>query len=472
MTDTEGRFRVDCPYDLEDRIEASKSGYVYAPVPTGWGDSLDGPSGNRICREIVLELLAEATVSGDVFYANGARAPGALVTLQVLKGHASTVKETTDQNGHFRLQAAPGGYSLCAVPEYQVHRSWKVPEHAPSTIPVAACFTTAAGGPAAAVLALKQADVVGPLRVRLGEERAFSIRGRIEIEVPKTIDWWEGIWAIPQPLVAYSSLEGRITPQGRFLIEGLRAGSYMVVARSGRAPRCDTCPGGPLFQDLQRVEVHQNVKALVMRIRPNGVVTGRVVVEGGKADQREKRMVYLQGDLPPESSLYTRAEADAEGRFRIGDVPPGSYRVEAQERHKEYVAAIRQDGRALAGDRIQIESGRSTDLEITVQRNTALIEITPLGDRGAWPDSPLSIAIPENGWDDPYSWILAGGDTHTLPKLGPLPPGTYFVMVTQYSGGDPPKDQVSLHRQEAVRVVLKDGETAKVAVKPILLVAE
>jgi hypothetical protein len=45
-------------------------------------------------------------------------------------------------------------------------------------------------------------------------------------------------------------------------------------------------------------------------------------------------------------------------------------------------------------------------------------------------------------------------------------------MVTQYSGGDPPKDQVSLHRQEAVRVVLKDGETAKVAVKPILLVAE
>jgi len=73
-----------------------------------------------------------------------------------------------------------------------------------------------------------------------------------------------------------------------------------------------------------------------------------------------------------------------------------------------------------------------------------------------------------------------------MEEVGPIPFGsgtlfrkpngaggyTYFVMVTQYSGGDPPKDQVSLHRQEAVRVVLKDGETAKVAVKPILLVAE
>ncbi len=478
VTDAAGRFRVDCPYSTEDHVAASKPGYLsQRGVPLDRGDDLEGPSGNRIMREIVWELLAMATLHGDVFYAGGARAPNAVVTLQALNGRAGTVRQTTDQNGHFRLQAAPGDYSICAVPEYQVHRSWKVPKHPPSTIPVKACLTTQAGGPDAAVLTLKQADVAGPFEMRLGEEQAFSIRGRIEIQVPKTIDWGDQIWAIPErpePAAVGSGLSGRITPHGRFLIEGLRAGTYTVLARSGRAPRCDTCPGGPLFYDAQRLELHRNVKGLVMTIRPNGVVTGRVILEGGGPDTRDRRVVGLRGSLPTDFSLQTSADVDAEGRFRIANVPPGGYRVEAQERHKDYVVSMRQDGRKLDDGRVQIEPGRSTDLEITVRKNTAMIEIGVLGARGVWPNDALLIAVPENAWDDPDSWWSGAGSLDSQPmRLGPLPPGTYFVIVAPYligAGGGyqgPSHDEVIHHRQEAVQVVLKDGETAKVPVKPI-----
>ncbi len=369
-TDETGRFSLPVLYQpMNDYfVRASKEGYVEPGMNRDLASLTQ--DGKRILKPAILQLLALATVSGDVFDAHERPAANASIELHSTSGLSRSATASTDDRGHFRVQVFPSSYSICARPEYQVNREWKVPKSPIGVVPVFTCFSSAPASGSALVLQLKPAESVGPLRISLGEEQVYSIRGRIRTLVKKTANWSEDVWAIPdapKTLDSPDGLPGYVDVRsGAFRIHGLTAGLYTILARAGPALESDTGPIPPEYDSWQRVRVGHSAKAVVLTIKPNVTVTGRVILDGYV--EESPPTIFLDSDLP--SSLSTSAmryEAGSDGRFRFSQVSAGNYNLSVSSNQKGvYIASLRQNGRETSGASVNVENGRPTDLEVRI----------------------------------------------------------------------------------------------------------
>jgi len=473
--DETGRFSLPVLYQpMSDYfVRASKEGYVEPGMNRELGSL--SQDGKRILKPVILQLLAMATVSGDVFDAHGRPAANASIELHSTSGLSRSATVSTDDRGHFRVQVFPSSYSICAKPEYQVSRQWKIPKSVIGVVPVLTCFSSAAASGSASILELKPAESVGPLRISLREEKAYSIRGRIRTLVKKTWNWGEDVWAIPDSPKAPDSsdgIPGYVERSGAFRIYGLRAGTYTILARAGSAPQSDTGPMPPEFDTWRQVRTGPGASNIDLTIRPHVTVTGRVILDGY---DEEPPKIFLDAGLPSTfSSPATGYEAGSDGRFRISQVSAGNYKLSVSSNQKGvYIAGLRQNGRETSGASVRVENGRTTDLEVRLRKSTAAIQISVL----LGPNDPccgFALAIPEDAWDRPDDWIARFLPSGRMEKgtINSLVPGTYSILVTQNLSGcsmEAWKDEVKLHRGDAVRVAVKDGAIETVAIRPVML---
>lgn len=424
-----------------------------------------------------------ATVSGVVLDIHGRPAIDALVTLRSRRGLSRIETSTADNEGRFRVRLVPDSYVACAQPKYEVERNWKVPASPLGSVPVPACFSSSRSE-SASLRQFNPGETIGLLRITLGEERAYSVRGRIITRVAKTASWTESVWAVsnsPRALLPgadipeYDYFPGRIDERsGRFVIHGLRAGAYTIVARSGPESPSDTAPLPPRFQDWRHIQLSGSGSFLVLTIGPHVTVRGRVVYQGYTSSSR--MTVLLDSGMPPGSALDLSSDTGGEDQFRIPDVSPGKYTIDVDnEDQAVYVAGIRQDGREMPGARALIPDGRPTDLEVRVRKSTAAIRVKLLGDPVTTYGSFLSAtAIPQGAWEWPAKWIVksvpAAGTKEVI--IGPLIPGTYLVFLTRNAGAfaiEAWHDEVKRHAGDAVRVIVKDGTTEAVSVRSVFL---
>jgi hypothetical protein len=153
-------------------------------------------------------------------------------------------------------------------------------------------------------------------------------------------------------------------------------------------------------------------------------------------------------------------------------VPPGDYTVTAL-RESEYLSTLFQKGKPAPGNRIRIVPGSSPAIEIVARTATAAVEVKVEGDWRSWPSSPLSVvAIPDDGWDDPYSWTgPVWYDTRPVAlRVGR--PGSYLIFATQNLSGhviEAWADELRRHEKQAVRVIVKDGLVETVTLRPVVL---
>jgi len=372
-TDATGRFSLRIPFVQTDDyvVTASKEGYIEPSRYQRRAVEYHQDGKRTLLKQAVLQLLALATVSGDVFDAHGQPAVNALIELRSPSGLTRSTVATTDYQGHFRFQVFPSSYSVCAKPEYEVNRGWKVPTLPMSVVPASTCFSSVPGSEVASVLQLKPGESIDPLRISLGEKKAYTVRGRIKTRVTKTGNWTESVWAIansPRPLEVgaelpeYDQFPGYVDERsGMFLIHGLTAGTYTILARSGPASQDDTGPLPPEFNAWQRIRFGPSASAIVLTIRPHVTVTGRVVLQG--YDAKSPPTAFLDSGLPSYFSFSgMSAGTDSGGRFRISGVSPGRYNVKVYGgEDATYISGLRQDGREIAGGSVRIENGRTTD---------------------------------------------------------------------------------------------------------------
>jgi hypothetical protein len=417
-----------------------------------------------------------STVAGEVRDAGGKPAPNAVVWWETAIGIARDGYVHANSDGQFELQLEAGSYRVCAVPE--IRKSAKLD-------PTAACFpsTPIRERASATVVRTKPGEQVGPLRITLGRERVYSVEGRALIEVPESHGWGIGAWAISdQKRLNFGSwlpspdyYEGHVNQKtGEFTIRGLTAGLYTILLEAGAPLLCDTCPMPPRFRSKTRIKVEHDVTGIVGKLLRNTSVTGRLMLDGSDPHPPvQEQMVTLDSGFPSYLGGSFHGTVNHDGLFRIDDVPPGSYSLEVLE-GSQYFVTVRQNGRLAPGNVVRIESGSSSDLEITLRRATANILVKVEGEVKSWPSYPLSaVAIPADGWDDPYSWT---GPAWVQEKGSvDLPvgqPGRYLVLVTQNLSGhviEAWRDELRRHSREATAVIAKDGSTEAVTLRPVML---
>jgi hypothetical protein len=335
----------------------------------------------------------------------------------------------------------------------------------------------------AAVLQTKPGERVGPLRITLGRERVYSVRGRIVTEVPKSHDWGASAWAVAnRPTLEIGALyaspayyEGHVDQStGEFNIRGLPVGEYTILVQAGKPLLCDTCPMPPRFRFTTRIRVDHDVTGIVATILPNTSVTGHLILDSKelRPPVKEQRVSLEQG-MTSYLGGGPIGTVNGDGFFRINEVPPGDYTVHVLK-ESQYFIQVRQNGRLTPGNLARIESGSSPDLEITLRRATAAIQVKVDGNVRSWPSYPLSaLAVPEDGWEDPYSWTgpawVQEDGSVTLP-VGQ--PGRYFVLATQNLSGytiEAWGDELRRHARAATPVLAKDGYTEVVTVPPLAI---
>jgi len=136
--------------------------------------------------------------------------------------------------------------------------------------------------------------------------------------------------------------------EGRFSFENVEPGTYRLsgerpgFVRQSYGARSSFSSGTPLS-----VSAGQNIKDLDFKLTPQGVITGKVLDDEGEPVPRVMVSVALQRQIGGRTeTMYTGGEsANDLGEFRIADLSPGSYVLQAAP---EYYGS--EPGAAKAGE--------------------------------------------------------------------------------------------------------------------------
>jgi hypothetical protein len=121
---------------------------------------------------------------------------------------------------------------------------------------------------------------------------------------------------------------------GHFSIGGVEPGAYQCEpSREGYAAQRPDRPAGADFQRISVAE-GQNVTGLVLRLTPLGVISGRVLDSEGRAlrDIDVQAMQYAYANGAKTLATKLRTATNDLGEFRLFDLYPGAYVVEALPR--------------------------------------------------------------------------------------------------------------------------------------------
>lgn len=418
-----------------------------------------------------------ASIAGEVIYADGNPASYARIWWETATGIARNGSIQAGEDGRFELSLRVGGYHICAVPQIRTSGRFDPTPACFPSIPLRDRFS-------AAVVGTKPGERVGPIRITLGRERVYSINGRVVTKVPRSRSWNMSAWAtsnrlrldvesgISGPAYYKASINQKT---GEFSIHGLPCGEYLILVEAGEPLECDTCPMPVRFRSTARIRVDHDLSGLVLKLLPNTSVSGRLI--GDSTDQFAsvgKQAVSLDGGLPSYLSgqpLYGTVSPN--GLFHIDQVPPGEYSVHVRDELR-YFVTVRHNGRTAPANILRIEPGSSPELEVTLRRATASILVTVEMELRNRPRSGLSVlAIPEDGWGDPDSWTGPEYlEEKGYIKLEVGRPGRYLVFATQNLSShviEAWSDELRRHAREATTVLVKDGSTAALTVRPVTL---
>lgn len=121
---------------------------------------------------------------------------------------------------------------------------------------------------------------------------------------------------------------------GSFSISDIPPGEYSLSARHTGFVRW------PTAQTRLAVRAGHDRADVAVKLMPAGAITGRVL----DADGQPMEFVNVVISGSPASNANSNATTDDNGRFRIGGLPPGKYRVQASPREFPFPAEIRTDG--------------------------------------------------------------------------------------------------------------------------------
>ena len=325
-SDTLGTFAIaDRPRRGEIFLEARGEGVVMSqPIKVVLPPL--GPVELRVSRARALEgrvldeRSAEAVRGARIYASRGMQRSVGSLTSFFSRGAA---QGETDETGRFRLEGLEtGAYTV----------------------------TITASGYKDAVAEAVVPEEGQPKALTVPLKRGAAIRGRV-VDAQEAPAAGVDVYAEQAVMQVRSSTDypsggsARTGPDGSFVIEGLEAGRYEVVAEDETGA-----------QARELVEAGSGTD-VVLRLLSPGAVEGTVVSPDGTPVAGARVLTFAPG-RPMEGERTT----DAGGSFAFENLSPGSYRVAAS--HEKYGSAGRQ---------VTVEPGRTARVEIAFPRGGVVL---------------------------------------------------------------------------------------------------
>lgn len=282
--------------------------------------------------------------------------------------------------------------------------------------------------------------------------------GAVQIEIDAV--WVEGTVAMGDEPLAKSRLTFRSAAGGRFAIEVDEAGSFAGFVSGEGVWDVDVRADAPrVFRRLRDVEIRREPGDLIAHLAielPAGAVAGTVRDESGSL-RSDARVVVFAEAMVERPSLE---EVDAEGRFELSGLSPGSYRLQAEsqnERERSPMVSV------------SVGDGATSEAVTLVLAPLDLVRGRVVSDRGPaigaqvllMPDTSSTAAPPTTqvAVTDPNgSFAISVPRGTSSAQITVLPPG--FALVAQ---------RVAIRQGEEVTIFVDrfGGQLELTAARPI-----
>jgi hypothetical protein len=279
----------------------------YLPFGPDWGQSpirLTAVPGQRI-SDIVLALTPEVELRGRVEGPDGQPVAGAQVRVLTGRGGESVLFPTTDRyesdaRGEFRFHAPEGATVEARHPAHASARAEITP-----AVALARRLVLKLGKREGSAVAMGQS-----LEGRVVDDSGTSVPGAL-VSVETAASAWPRKYGDP---LGYETVTDA---EGRFAVEGLESGTYDVTARL-----MGLSPG-----ELQ--DVASGRKDLVLKLARGARLAGTVRdAATGKPVPSFTLGVYTKRGPIQQVPFAQHSFIDAQGRYELAGVPPGSYVVQ------------------------------------------------------------------------------------------------------------------------------------------------
>lgn len=468
-TDASGRFAFGYLPPGRYELRVTKNGYqpaVYgAETPRRPPDTVQLAAG-EVRGDIVFRLQLVITILGLVVGEGGEPLPGISITAmrwgwqrqkrRLLPGPSVR----SDTAGRYRLTGlAPGRYAIVASqlggPPIQ-RQSESVagqPQRPYSYEPQYYPGTDRAES--ATLLPVEPGHEYAQIDFVLSARPIPSVQGRIA--PPPGVSMFEqlSINVSREDLANRMSMGAGVSqPDFAFRFDQLQAGSYLFVAQ-GTA-------GGRLYRGMQLVEIPpEGVPDLAIPLQPSIDLSGSVSVEGPDAAKSPASFVSL---VPGENIRFNRPQLRAtinkDGTFKIADVPPGIWDINAGPVPPGgYIKSMRLGDQDVLTEEMVIQSSTQASLKIVISTRAATIQ----GDvtRNGETVRALVLLAPEPRWRHVLSFYrMVSADANGHFEIKNAAPGAYQLYAFDELDRESIQDPEFLKPFEpaAVPVTLREGE--------------
>jgi protocatechuate 3,4-dioxygenase beta subunit len=261
---------------------------------------------------------------------------------------------------------------------------------------------------------------------------------------------WDSVYGKPEPIGSGSGFGyGYSDENGAYRITGLEKGEYLVSAQAWNGWITETqWYNGSVLPDQATpvsVEPGEEVSGIDFRFSfPQGVgsVSGTVLDEKGVPVPNASVQVYTDFSAATGFSFWAYGYTDVEGRYRVDNIPEGTYIVSCwaqvgwQYAFRYWPDSETQEGAQKVTVDGNTENDR-TDFRLPISAGASLVEGTVRSTTGrlltnAFVQVVSKTEIP----DEPARTLWAYGNTDSSGhyRVEYLPAGTYTVQCTYWEG--------------------------------------
>jgi hypothetical protein len=441
-TDPGGNFSLRGLEKGSYRLSVERTGFVRTEYGGRSSGGRGGPGGAAITLDpgqkitgLVMKMSPQAVITGRVMDSDGDPVVHASVSAFkyiYFRGQRQLVPgggATTDDQGEYRLHSLQPG-------KYYVSANWQgaggpwrggpgeaqnatedayAPTYYPRTLDVAGAVALDAAPGAV----LRNIDIL------LTKVRTVSVSGKIVD--PGGPAGGRNLMVMVTPRGGPAGMAGGRGTQiqdGKFVVRGLRAGSYMLMAERWENNKRITA--------RLPIEVGDSpLEGLTLVLSPGFTVTGTVRVEGSTQTDVSGASVLLtaRGDSTSNNSAGARAKSD--GSFTISNAAPDLYAVSVMGVPENcYLKSIRFGDEDALARGLDLTRGAGTPVDIVLSPAAGSVEAVVL-DAKQQPATGVSvIAVPEGARAESQQFYKSAiTDPYGRASLKGLAPGDYKLYA-------------------------------------------
>ena len=247
-------------------------------------------------------------------------------------GRADMPQAVTDDRGSFRLAGLrPGIYRLTAQ------------GRAPGSAREARTIEVKVG----------ESEIVKNIAITLGSQATYQVSG--VLVGPGFTKGGRTLLKLEDLSGSRRNLTARTAEDGGFRFNAVAEGRYLASATFSKRN-----PSRRGHQFLDVIEVRGDIDGLILHPASAGVVRGTIQISSGRVPARIPLLLSSNEGFGSRHFFVRTVEP----RFEVGDLFPGSYRVEARSRQL-YVKGVRQGEDIVPADDVTVSSG-TNELVIVV----------------------------------------------------------------------------------------------------------